>query len=93
MVDKQYLLSTKQMAQFVADGFLRFDELVPDELNRAACAEMEAGVPTGPRWRSARRVVDRCGSRSSGASVPDSGDYPQLSRPRPALRPPRRAYG
>ena len=47
MVDKQYLLTTKQMAQFVADGFLRFDELVPDELNSAACAEMEAGVPRG----------------------------------------------
>jgi hypothetical protein len=26
---------------------LRFDELVPDELNRAACAEMEAGVLRG----------------------------------------------
>ena len=47
MVDKQYLLNTKQMAQFVAAGFLRFDELVPDELNRAACAEMETGVPRG----------------------------------------------
>ena len=47
MVDNQYLLNTKQMAQFVADGFLRFDELVPDELNRAACAEMETGVPRG----------------------------------------------
>ncbi len=47
MVDKQYLLNTKQMAQFVADGFLRFDELVPEEINRAACAEMEAGVPRG----------------------------------------------
>ena len=47
MADKQYLLNTKQMAQFVADGFLRFDGLVPDELNRAACAEMEAGVPRG----------------------------------------------
>ncbi len=47
MVDEQYLLTTKQMAQFVADGFLRFDGLVPDEFNRAACAEMEAGVPRG----------------------------------------------
>jgi len=43
MVDKQHLLNSKQMAKFVADGFLRFDELVPEELNRAACAEMEAG--------------------------------------------------
>ena len=93
MVDKQYLLNTKQMAQFVADGFLRFDELVPDEINRAACAEMEAGVPRGPRWRATRRAMDRCGGRSSCASAPDSGDYSQLSRPRSALRPPRRAYG
>ena len=47
MVDKQHLLNSKQMAQFVADGLLRFDELVPAELNRAACAEMEAGVLRG----------------------------------------------
>lgn len=47
MVDKQHLLNSKQMAQFVADGLLRFDELVPDELNRTACAEMEAGVLRG----------------------------------------------
>jgi len=47
MVDKQHLLNSKQMAQFVADGLLRFDELVPDELNRAACAEMESGVLRG----------------------------------------------
>ena len=47
MAAEQYLLNTKQMAQFVADGFLRFDDLVPAELNEAACAEMEAGVPRG----------------------------------------------
>ena len=47
MVDKQYLLNTREMARFVADGFLCFEELVPDELNRAACAEMESGVPRG----------------------------------------------
>jgi hypothetical protein len=33
MVGKEHLLSTKQMAEFVARGFLRFDELVPAELN------------------------------------------------------------
>jgi len=43
MVDKEHLLTTQQMARFVADGFLRFDELVPAELNEAACAEMEKG--------------------------------------------------
>ena len=47
MVDKKYLLNSKQMAQFTADGLLRFDELVPDELNRAACAEMEEGIIRG----------------------------------------------
>ena len=42
MVDKKYLLTTKQMAEFVARGFLRFDELVPDEINQAAMAEFDA---------------------------------------------------
>ena len=60
MVDKQHLLNSKHMAKFVADGFLRFDELVPEELNRAACAEMEAGgirgkagEPLDEMWRDA----------------------------------------
>ena len=44
MLDKKYLLTTEQMANFVADGYLRFDNLIPDELNKAAHAEMEAGV-------------------------------------------------
>lgn len=44
MVDKQYLLDSKQMATFVARGFLRFDELVPDELNQAVMAEIDAGT-------------------------------------------------
>ena len=43
-VDKQYLLTTKQMAEFVARGFLRFDELVPDEINQAVMAEFDAGT-------------------------------------------------
>jgi hypothetical protein len=43
MVDKQYLLTSKQMATFVAKGFLRFDELVPAEINEAVMAEIDAG--------------------------------------------------
>lgn len=35
-VDRQYLLTSKQMAAFVADGLLRFDELVPTDINEAA---------------------------------------------------------
>ena len=50
MANKKNLLTTKQMAKFVADGFLRFDDVVPAELNERALAEMEAGIerpPTG----------------------------------------------
>ena len=43
MVAREHLLDSKQMAQFVADGYLRFDEIVPDELNKAAYAQMETG--------------------------------------------------
>jgi len=44
MANKKDLLTTKQMAKFVADGFLRFDDVVPAELNERALAEMEAGI-------------------------------------------------
>lgn len=42
-LDKQYLLNSKQMASFVARGFLRFDELVPPAINDAVMAEIDAG--------------------------------------------------
>lgn len=44
MIDKKSLLDSKQMANFVADGFLHFDELVPAELNEVAHAEMGQGL-------------------------------------------------
>ena len=44
MSDKKHLLTTEQMANFVADGYLRFDELIPQELNEVAHQEMESGV-------------------------------------------------
>ncbi len=43
MVDKQYLLNSKQVASFVARGFLRFDELIPQEINEAVMAEIDRG--------------------------------------------------
>ena len=36
MTDRSQLLTSKQMASFVTNGFLRFDQIVPDELNQAA---------------------------------------------------------
>jgi hypothetical protein len=43
MVGKEYLLNSKQMASFVARGFLRFDELIPDEINQAIMRDIDAG--------------------------------------------------
>ena len=43
MSDKQHLLNSHQVAEFVARGFLRFDEIVPDDINQAVMAEFEAG--------------------------------------------------
>ena len=43
MTDQGQLLTSKEMAQFVSAGFLRFDGLVPDELNREAMPALEAG--------------------------------------------------
>jgi hypothetical protein len=50
-LDKKYLLNSYQMADFVARGFLRFDELVPDEINEAVMREIDndgiQGAPAG----------------------------------------------
>jgi len=43
-VNKSDLLTTNQVAQFVARGFLRFDELIPDDINKAVMAEFDAGT-------------------------------------------------
>lgn len=48
MVERRYLLTSKQMATFVAAGFLRFDGLVPDALNQAAMRELEGGIQRKP---------------------------------------------
>ncbi len=45
MVDKKFLLTSEQMASFAARGFLRFDELIPQEVNERAMKEIDAGVP------------------------------------------------
>jgi hypothetical protein len=42
-VDRQYLLTAQQMAQFVVDGFLMFDGFIPQELNDAVYAEQVSG--------------------------------------------------
>ena len=41
MIDKKYLLTSQQMAKFVARGFLRFDELVPDSINKRVMRDID----------------------------------------------------
>lgn len=59
MSDPQ-LLSTRQVAEFVAKGYLSFPAVVPEDLNAAAVAEMDAIRAT---WGSDERKY-----------APDSGD-------------------
>ncbi len=68
MIDKKYLLSSNQMAEFVARGFLRFDELVPDEINQAVMRGIDqqeikghrAGTPLSECYHGTpiRRLLD-----------------------------------
>ena len=48
MVDQARLLNSRQMASFAARGFLRFEGLVPPELNERAMREIDGGVPSLP---------------------------------------------
>jgi hypothetical protein len=68
MIDKQYLLNSKQMAEFVARGYLRFDELVPDAINQAVMRGIDrqeikghpAGTPLSQCYHgtSIRQLLD-----------------------------------
>jgi hypothetical protein len=40
-MDKKYLLTTEQMANFVADGFLIFEDFIPADINAAAMHEID----------------------------------------------------
>src|SRR6202795_1483838 len=64
MVDKQYLLTSAQMAGFAAAGLLRVDELIPEAINREAMRELEEklvnfgyepqGQPLSNLWRESK---------------------------------------
>jgi hypothetical protein len=69
-MDVTHLLSTDQMASFVAQGFLRFDAVVPDELNRQALDELPTLYRT---W------VDEFRGVTAGAAGSDD-DEMQLPR-------------
>ncbi|MEM7737473.1 MAG: phytanoyl-CoA dioxygenase family protein [Deinococcota bacterium] len=71
-MDKAHLLNNEQMATFVARGFLRFDELVPAELNQAVMAEIDAG---GIQGAPAGTPLSQC---YQGSSIRKLLDMPEI---------------
>lgn len=71
-LDKQYLLNSRQMAEFVARGFLRFDELVPDHINQAVMRDIDnkaiQGAPAGT-------PISQC---YHGTAIRDLLDLPEI---------------
>ena len=56
-VEKKYLLTAKQMARFVTDGFLSMPDLVPDELNRAVYQDQKNLDVGGSRiWNESQNL-------------------------------------
>ncbi len=72
MLDKKYLLTSKQMAEFVARGFLRFDELVSLQLNQAIMAEIDAG---GMKGEAAGTPLSKC---YLGSNIRKLLDMPEI---------------
>ena len=65
-------LNSRQMAQFVARGFLRFDGLVPDTINQAIMAEIDAGTIEGA---PAGTPISEC---YHGSAIRQMLDLPQI---------------
>jgi Phytanoyl-CoA dioxygenase (PhyH) len=57
MSEKQHLLSSKQIAHFVADGYLAFEAVVPERLNQAVLREFET-MRHGELWRGSAAIRD-----------------------------------
>ena len=72
MIDKAHLLNSKQMADFVARGFLRFDELVPSEINSRVMRDIDNDAIIGS---PAGTPLSQC---YQGTSIREMLDLPQI---------------
>lgn len=72
MIDKKHLLNSRQMAEFVARGFLRFDELVPDDINQAVMQDIDSNAIKGA---PAGTPLSQC---YGGTAVRDMLDLPPI---------------
>ncbi|WP_308433901.1 hypothetical protein [Streptomyces violascens] len=74
MPTTKQLLTSIQVARFVAQGFLRLDAVVPQELNDEAIATLSSGIPEIPYGTALFKVcpVTTATGRSSTTSSPSS---------------------
>ncbi|OYU68935.1 MAG: phytanoyl-CoA dioxygenase [Alphaproteobacteria bacterium PA2] len=76
------LLTAEQMASFVARGFLRFDGVVPDEINRQfmdSVGEIAPAVPGQKLRRTYGEILARADIPQVAAGTPLASAYPQGS--------------
>ena len=72
MNNKKYLLTSAQMAEFVARGFLRFDELVPDAINEKVMRDIDHQKI---RSKPAGTPLSQC---YHGSAIRELLDLPQI---------------
>ena len=76
MTGTDHRLTTKQMADFVTNGFLRFDGIVPADINERAIAEL--GQLNSERLLPAREYPDAMRPPESGATLDDCYPAPSV---------------
>lgn len=77
------LLTSRQMAAFVAHGFLRFDELVPPDMAAAALAELASGAGPAP-WKEGEPQANNAGRPLAALWTDSPAIGPILRLPRVA---------
>ncbi len=78
MPASDHRLTTREMAQFVADGFLRFDALIPDEINDAVVEEL-APLEKSKIGQILGQPTDEAGPPRPESLTPLSQCYPEPS--------------
>lgn len=71
-------LTTQEMARFVADGYLRFDALVPEEINRAVIEELRV-IEANKFNQMLGQPLEEPGFPLPASLTPLSGCYPAPS--------------
>src|SRR3954447_173196 len=77
---ERVLLDSQQMATFVARGFLRFDAVVPDEINQQFLDEVGRPPQPGDNVRKVyAKLLSGSGIPTVAAGTPLAETYPQTS--------------